>query len=199
MKERMMWSVALPIAAMLCLCGCGTKSYLQTEETEDVSEAEASQQAEANEADGSETSSAQLYVQVSGAVVCPGVYAFPEGSRVYEAIARAGGLTEDAYDVELNQAQLLTDGQKIYVPVVGEAVTVSQNGSAGLSDDGRININTATVEELMTLTGIGETRAKSIVAYRDAHGPFAAPEDLQQVSGIGESTYRKIADAITIY
>ncbi len=199
MKERMIWSVALPIAAMLCLCGCGTKSYLQTEETEDVSEAEASQQAEANEADGSETSSAQLYVQVSGAVVCPGVYAFPEGSRVYEAIARAGGLTEDAYDVELNQAQLLTDGQKIYVPVVGEAVTVSQNGSAGLSDDGRININTATVEELMTLTGIGETRAKSIVAYRDAHGPFAAPEDLQQVSGIGESTYRKIADAITIY
>ena len=132
-------------------------------------------------------------------MVCPGVYAFPEGSRVYEAIARAGGLTEDAYDVELNQAQLLTDGQKIYVPVVGEAVTVSQNGSAGLSDDGRININTATVEELMTLTGIGETRAKSIVAYRDAHGPFAAPEDLQQVSGIGESTYRKIADAITIY
>ena len=199
MKARMIWSVALPIAAMLCLCGCGTKSYLQTEETEDVSEAEASQQAEANEADGSETSSAQLYVQVSGAVVCPGVYAFPEGSRVYEAIARAGGLTEDAYDVELNQAQLLTDGQKIYVPVVGEAVTVSQNGSAGLSDDGRININTATVEELMTLTGIGETRAKSIVAYRDAHGPFAAPEDLQQVSGIGESTYRKIADAITIY
>ncbi len=199
MKERMIWSVALPIAAMLCLCGCGTKSYLQTEETEDVSEAEASQQAEANEADGSETSSAQLYVQVSGAVECPGVYAFPEGSRVYEAIARAGGLTEDAYDVELNQAQLLTDGQKIYVPVVGEAVTVSQNGSAGLSDDGRININTATVEELMTLTGIGETRAKSIVAYRDAHGPFAAPEDLQQVSGIGESTYRKIADAITIY
>lgn len=199
MKERMIWSVALPIAAMLCLCGCGTKSYLQTEETEDVSEAEASQQAEANEADGSETSSAQLYVQVSGAVVCPGVYAFPEGSRVYEAIARAGGLTEDAYDVELNQAQLLTDGQKIYVPVVGEVVTVSQNGSAGLSDDGRININTATVEELMTLTGIGETRAKSIVAYRDANGPFAAPEDLQQVSGIGESTYRKIADAITIY
>lgn len=199
MKERMIWSVALPIAAMLCLCGCGTKSYLQTEETEDVSEAVASQQAEANEADGSEASSAQLYVQVSGAVVCPGVYAFPEGSRVYEAIARAGGLTEDAYDVELNQAQLLTDGQKIYVPVVGEAVTVSQNGSAGLSDDGRININTATVEELMTLTGIGETRAKSIVAYRDAHGPFAAPEDLQQVSGIGESTYRKIADAITIY
>lgn len=199
MKERMIWSVALPIAAMLCLCGCGTKSYLQTEETEDVSEAEASQQAEANEADGSETSSAQLYVQVSGAVVCPGVYAFPEGSRVYEAIARAGGLTEDAYDVELNQAQLLTDGQKIYVPVVGEVVTVSQNGSVGLSDDGRININTATVEELMTLTGIGETRAKSIVAYRDAHGPFAAPEDLQQVSGIGESTYRKIADAITIY
>ena len=199
MKERMIWSVALPIAAMLCLCGCGTKSYLQTEETEDVSEAEASQQAEATEADDSETSSAQLYVQVSGAVVCPGVYAFPEGSRVYEAIARAGGLTEDAYDVELNQAQLLTDGQKIYVPVVGEAVTVSQNGSAGLSDDGRININTATVEELMTLTGIGETRAKSIVAYRDAHGPFAAPEDLQQVSGIGESTYRKIADAITIY
>ena len=62
MKERMIWSVALPIAAMLCLCGCGTKSYLQTEETEDVSEAEASQQAEANEADGSETSSAQLYV-----------------------------------------------------------------------------------------------------------------------------------------
>ena len=199
MKERMIWSVALPIAAMLFLFWCGTKSYLQTEETEDVSEAEASQQAEANEADGSETSSAQLYVQVSGAVVCPGVYAFPEGSRVYEAIARAGGLTEDAYDVELNQAQLLTDGQKIYVPVVGEAVTVSQNGSAGLSDDGRININTATVEELMTLTGIGETRAKSIVAYRDAHGPFAAPEDLQQVSGIGESTYRKIADAITIY
>ena len=108
----------------------------------------------------------------------------------------------EAYDLGINQAERLADGEKIYVYTKEEiengAGTTDTQNPKGQTDDGKVNINTASVEELMTLSGIGETRAKDIIAYRNAHGAFSLPEDLKNVSGIGDSTYNKIADAIIV-
>lgn len=130
------------------------------------------------------------------------MYTFAEESRVYELIEAAGGLLPEAYDLGINQAKRLEDGEKIYVYTKEEiengAGTTDMQNPRGQTDDGKVNINTASVEELMTLSGIGETRAKDIIAYRNAHGSFSLPEDLKNVSGIGDSTYNKIADAIIV-
>lgn len=138
-------------------------------------------------------------MQISGAVADPGVYTFPADSRVYELIEAAGGLLPEAYDVSLNQAERLSDGQKIHVYTKEEAAEgLAPTEESSSTSDGKVNINTASTEELTSLKGIGQTRAESIVAYRQEHGAFAAVEDLKAVSGIGDATYQKIADAITV-
>lgn len=191
--------VILAMAALLLLCGgCGGRSYFEQTDL-DGQDAQERQEQEAKEADGETepTDSAEICVQVCGAVVSPGVYRLAQGSRIYEALEMAGGLREDACDRQINQASPLEDGQQIYVPTQEEAAEVS--AGSGVQDDGRININTATEAELMSLTGIGEGKAKAIVAYRQEHGAFASEKDITKVSGIGESTYQKIADAISVH
>ena len=152
-----------------------------------------------------------IYVDVAGAVKAPGVYTLPAGSRVFEAIALAGGAREDASLENLNQAGILQDGQQIRVYTEEEAAQMAQQGSlpslpgaetaAGQKESQealKVNINTAGKDELMTLTGIGETRAEAILAYRQETGGFQAPEDLMQVEGIKEKTFEKLKDQITV-
>ena len=121
----------------------------------------------------------------------------------------AGGLTNQADETSINQAQILVDGQMIYVPSVGEVVDTSKLGnplspvgSQGLAADhitnGKVNINTANLEELMTLSGIGQGKAQKILDYRQEHGSFSSPQELMNVDGIKEGTYSKIKDHITI-
>jgi competence protein ComEA len=107
----------------------------------------------------------------------------------------------------LNQAVKLSDGERIYVPTTAEVAageaypgseTAAEAQSSGSSTDGRMNINTATLEELMTLSGIGETKAKAIISYREKNGSFQNPADIKNVSGIGDSTYSNIAEYITV-
>ena len=158
--------------------------------------------------DGTVTENTVIYVDVTGAVKAPGVYTLPAGSRVFEAIALAGGAREDASLENLNQAGLLQDGQQIRVYTEEEAAQMVQQGSlpgaetaAGQKESqeaSKVNINTAGKEELMTLTGIGETRAEAILAYRQETGGFQAPEDLMQVEGIKEKTFEKLKDQITV-
>ena len=161
--------------------------------------------------DGTVTENTVIYVDVTGAVKAPGVYTLPAGSRVFEAIALAGGAREDASLENLNQAGLLQDGQQIRVYTEEEAAQMEQQGSlpslpgaetaAGQKESqeaSKVNINTAGKEELMTLTGIGETRAEAILAYRQETGGFQAPEDLMQVEGIKEKTFEKLKDQITV-
>lgn len=144
-----------------------------------------------------------IYVQVSGAVNKPGVYALPEGSRVFQAVELAGGLSEEADVKSLNQAQALTDGEMIWVLAVGEAAAQAVPGgnppdaSAG-ADDGRVNLNTATKEELTSLPGIGEAKAGSILAWREANGSFAQIEDLMKIEGIKEGVFSKIKDYVKV-
>lgn len=187
--------LGIVVLMMLVGCaGCKKQSYLETQS--DL------QEEHTKSADTTEEKKTEIYVQIDGAVKKPGVYTFAEESRVYELIEAAGGLLPEAYDLGINQAKRLADGEKIYVYTKEEiengAETTDTQNPRGQTDDGKVNINTASVEELMTLSGIGETRAKDIIAYRNAHGAFSLPEDLKNVSGIGDSTYNKIADAIIV-
>lgn len=138
-------------------------------------------------------SPAEICVYVCGAVNAPGVYTLPAGSRVYEAVRMAGGLSDEADERAVNQAEILTDGRQVTIPTKAE-VLKGEEGAA----DGPVNINTAGVSELMRLSGVGESRAKDIIAYRKEHGAFSVPEDIMKVPGIKEAVFEKIKDDITV-
>mgnify|MGYP000012636957 CR=1 FL=1 len=160
-----------------------------------------------DESSAKSSSAAEVYVDVDGAVVRPGVYRLKDGARVSQAIDAAGGLTAEADVTGLNRASKVADGQKIYVPKVGEQQTVSADGGAdggavlasGANDvAGLVNINTASAAELQTLSGIGPSMAQSIIDERTKNGAFASVDDLMRVSGIGEKKLAKIKDCICV-
>lgn len=137
----------------------------------------------------------KIIVHVCGAVATPGVYELREDARVYEAISLAGGVTKDAAGERLNQALQLTDGQQLYVPYIYEdSSTVGEENTA----EQGININTATKQELMTLPGIGESKAQAIVDYREKQGRFSSIEELTKISGIKNGVYEKIKELVRI-
>jgi len=168
-----------------------------------------------------------ICVHVCGAVNHPDVYELASGSRVYEAVKKAGGFSEDADESYVNQAQVLSDGVKLVIPTLQETaaftsdeeempgIGIIKGSSAGQQDassqtqdvdaatgqdasDGRININTATEAELCNIPGIGAARAAAIIAYRQEKGGFSKIEDIMGVSGIKEGTYAKIKDSIKV-
>lgn len=165
-------------------------------------------------------SGGHIFVYVCGAVNSPGVYELEAGARLYEAIARAGGVREDGAEESINQAQAVSDGERLYIPTdeevrqgldaylmsgsaggdaaAGSPSAVPAGGPAGSSAGGKVNINTASREELKTLNGIGDTRAGSIVMYRESNGLFGSIEDLMKVEGIKEGVYNKLKDDITV-
>ena len=141
-------------------------------------------------------------VFVCGQVASPGVYELPEGSRICQAIDAAGGMLDTASTDWVNQAETAEDGQKIYVPSTEEAETMpegqTQETSSAEGTDGKVHLNAASREELMTLTGIGEKKADAIIRYRESNGGFQSVDELMQVEGIKEGTYNKIKDSIVI-
>ncbi|MDP3999987.1 MAG: helix-hairpin-helix domain-containing protein [bacterium] len=152
-----------------------------------------------------------IVVDIEGAVAKPGVRELPGGSLVADAVKASGGFTQDADRVwvakDLNQAEELKDHQKLYIPLVGEMVEstsdpAGSNNGGSVGDDGEsdglININTATASELENLPGVGEVTAKKIIDYREAFGPFESAEELMEVSGIGEKTFEKMRDQVTV-
>ena len=145
-------------------------------------------------------SSDAVVVHVAGAVAEPGVYELPSGSRVHAAIDAAGGALPRAEPSSLNLAAPLSDGERIYVPRVGEnvpaaAVDVTTSGTAAA---GPIDVNHATVEQLDELPGIGPTTAAAIVDHRQQNGPFASVDDLEAVSGIGPAKLEAIRDLVSV-
>ncbi len=164
-----------------------------------------------------------VYVYVCGAVMNEGVYELPGDSRIKDALEMSGGYSEDAYRGYVNLAEGLYDGERIYFPTVqevndgapagvsgengnagGKGTDVSSEsgatGSGGYSSDERskVNINSAGKEELMTLPGIGESKAEDILSYRETEGGFGSIEDIQNVSGIGAATFSRLKDRIDI-
>ena len=147
------------------------------------------------------TDAPTIAVHVSGAVVAPGVYELEEGARVADAVEHAGGFLEGAAEHALNLARVLNDGEQVVVPTAEEhaaqqAAVEASGGTAGVG--GKVNINTASAEQLDTLPGVGESTAQKIIADREANGPFSSPEDLKRVSGIGDKKYAELADLITV-
>lgn len=136
------------------------------------------------------------YVYVCGAVNHPGVVVLPEGSRVQDAIEAAGGMTAQAEDTFINLAAKVEDAQKLLVPTKEQAESLEALQSA--EENGLVNINQADSSELCTLSGIGESRAADIIAYREEHGNFIVIEDIMKVPGIKESVFHKIKEKITI-
>ncbi|MGD9568508.1 MAG: helix-hairpin-helix domain-containing protein [Sedimentibacter sp.] len=131
-----------------------------------------------------------IYVDIDGAVNKPGVYELGNGDRVIDAINMAGGLNENAYTKNLNKARVLTDGEKIYILSLDEAENISE-------DSNLININTASINDLMSLPGIGEVYAERIIDYRN-NKSFGSVEEIKNIEGIGDKTFEKIKDLITI-
>lgn len=150
----------------------------------------------------------ELVVDVEGAVAVPGVRRLPAGSLVEDALTAAGGLTENADAIkaakDLNRADKLKNGQKVFVPLLGELTAANgpggtaKSGGGGEASGGVINLNSASQAELEELPGVGPSTAKKIIEHREANGPFAAIEGLMDVSGIGEATFEKLKEKITV-
>ena len=186
------------IAAIMCtittINGCGNYNAEITWEIEESTvceEADTESEKTPKEAD-------LICVFVGGAVSDSGVYLLPQGSRLYEAIEAAGGMTKDADPYYLNQAKILEDAEQIIVLTTQEVQERKQQIQHEEEEAGLVNINTADVTQLMQLNGIGQSRAEAIVAYREQCGRFKQIEDIQQVTGIKAGLYEKIKDKITV-
>jgi len=138
-----------------------------------------------------------LHVYVTGAIQRPDVYLLPEGSIIKDAVAAAGGATEEADLERINLALPVTDGQQVHVPRLGEDSSPVQPPS-GQPATAKVNINTADAATLESLPGIGPSLAQRIVEYRQAHGPFERIEDVMDVSGIGTATFEEIQDLLVV-
>jgi competence protein ComEA len=131
------------------------------------------------------SSSTRLYVDVSGAVHRPGLYSFSAGSRINDALAKAGGAKASADLTLVNRAAPLTDGEQVLVPVKVTAAASAAPASDGASPNAPLHLNTATAEQLDTLPGVGPATAQRIIDYRTKNGPFTSFDELDAVSGIG--------------
>lgn len=213
--------------AFLCV-GCagqkGTSLDMLQEETDSAGEAllviqgtqdEASRQQETGQESAQEARTIpsdadveQIYVQVNGAVEKPGVYQMEAGGRIFQAIELAGGMTQEAAPQSLNQAAVAADGQVITVYTYQEWEEIQNSAgklpediltqnAADIQDD-RVNINTADLDTLCGIPGIGQTRARDIITYREQNGAFERIEDIQKVSGIKEGLFNRIKDKIKV-
>ena len=141
-----------------------------------------------------------ITVDVKGAVKAPGIYDLPVGSRVNDAVQKAGGLTEQADSKSINLAQKVSDEALVYVPTKGEEANQQANSGASSSTnkEKKVNLNKARLEELKQVKGLGGKRAQDIIDHRETNGKFKSVEELKKVSGIGAKTIEKLKDYVTV-
>ena len=194
------WSLTVKGAViggvLLLLVGVGGLFSKKEEAVEDVTVVETTALAEKTEVSTSQETI--IFVDIKGAVKNPGVYQMKSGDRVKDALDAAGGLTDEADSQKVNLAQRVEDQMVIVVPKVGEEATEIPAGvtSKEAAKDGKVNINTATVEELKTLKGVGEKKAEAIIEYRKKNGSFKTKEDLMKVRGIGKKLFESFQERI---
>ena len=191
MRMKKNIGIVICLAAVI-LSGCGKDSQSYFEESSERAEEASVLEPEAEEHATSEDEKYCVYV--CGAVKSPGVYELPAGGRIYEAILMAGGFLENASIDSINQAEEAADGQMIKILTKEEAEAQGDMENT----DGRVNLNTASAEDLMSLPGIGEAKAMSILSYREEHGRFSSIEEIMNITGIKEGVYSKIKDYITV-
>lgn len=203
--KRKIWMVLLWAFLLTTVSACNNKTvYLETSADEGAGEMEQEQ----TEADGrkespeEETQETLCYVYICGAVAKPGVYAVPSHARVYEVISLAGGLLAEAGEQAVNQAREVVDGEMIRVPTKEELSAGAAEQSFGdegtEAQDGRVDINRADAAELMTLPGIGASKADSIISYREENGAFSSIEDIMNVEGIKEGVFNRMKEHIKV-
>lgn len=188
----------------------GSVISLSTEADEKMDEIENDKVMNENEKGPVETADVkkEIFVHICGQIQKPGVYKLESDARIADAIKAAGGLTKKAAADFVNQAELLVDGIQIYIPSKKE-MKEKQSIKEGLQNSsymcnensestGKVNLNLATKEELMSLPGIGEAKANSIITYREEHGNFQSIEDIKNISGIKEGVFNSISDYITV-
>ena len=141
---------------------------------------------------------AEVVIHVAGAVVRPGVYRLTDGARTVDAISAAGGARADADVARVNLAARLSDGLRVYVPMIGETAAPPVDGSSDTAEQGPVNLNAATADQLDALPGVGPATASAIIAYRRDHGPFGTIEQLLDVPGIGPSKLAQIRSLIVV-
>lgn len=225
---RISAAVLILLHCMITVVGCGSETSVLTasESTEDTvvaddvkkkevdgkQDSNGEQNLKADVVSEDEAVSKYIFVDVCGAVNVPGVYQMAEGSRIFHAIEMAGGFAGDAARDIVNQAEVLSDGQQIRIYTnqeaeelkLGEGQSLMAGSSGTGADAGQsqenalVDINQADKDTLMTLTGVGASRAEAILAYRQQHGGFSSIEELMQVDGIKEKIYEKLKDKITV-
>ena len=194
------WSLSAKAAViggiLLILVGVGGLFSKKEESVEGTTVVETTMLAEKTEV--SMTQETVIFVDIKGAVKNPGVYQMKVGDRVKDALDAAGGLTEEADSQKVNLAKRLEDQMVIVVPKVGEEAEEIPAGETRkeATKEGKVNINTATVEELKTLKGVGEKKAEAIIEYRKKNGSFQTKEDLMKVRGIGKKLFESFQERI---
>lgn len=197
MKENLKKLIFPVILILISLSGCGSEPQVVIENKDTLE----SEENKIRSTDISETDRInEVYVYVTGKVRNPDVYKVPEDYRIYQVIELAGGFLEDAEIGNINLAGKIFDGMHITVYAIGEEAVYTYNTyeEGNNKDSHMININTASREELMTLPGIGETKADSIISYRNENGRFNSIEDIMKISGIKEGAFEKIKSYITV-
>lgn len=185
--------IAVVLLLLVAVGGLLTKKEEAVEEIEAVVTTVLAEKTEV-----STTQETVIFVDIKGAVKNPGVYQMKVGDRVKDALDAAGGLTEEADSQKVNLAKRLEDQMVIVVPKVGEEAEEIPAGETRkeATKEGKVNINTATVEELKTLKGVGEKKAEAIIEYRKKNGSFKTKEDLMKVRGIGKKLFDSFQERI---
>ena len=210
------------LSLILSPAGCGQEAELCLTDSSAQSDLPQDSSSQSSQTEGTSdgishddpSASANIYVYICGAVKNPGVYELAADSRIYQLVEQAGGLSKKADQTSVNLAEPLQDGQMVRIPEKGSAgsrdtaettegtsaqPSDTASGSENVSDGtGRVNINTATREQLMTLTGIGESKAERILEYREKNGSFQKIEDIMKIAGIKEGTFEKIKNSISV-
>ena len=200
------------LCIMVCMvffgCGSSSVSYFEEESSSnEVIDSEEKKLEDETQMQEKVEVTDTIFVFVCGCVQSPGVYELQMNARIFDAIDASGGMTEQACTEYWNLAQCLEDGKKIYVPSrdeihqesVAKLSSIDVENVSGVEEtDGKVNINTANKEQLMQLSGVGESRAEGIITYRTEHGNFSSIEEIKNVSGIGDAIFSKMKDKITV-
>ena len=140
-----------------------------------------------------------ITVDVKGAVKSPGIYDLPVGSRINDAVQKAGGLTDNADSKSINLAQRISDESLVYVPTKEEATSQEAHSNASnTKENKKVNLNKASLEELKQVKGLGAKRAQDIIDHRESNGKFKSVDELKKVSGIGAKTIEKLKEYVTV-
>lgn len=202
-KEKIIISVVILVISIIGLKLFLSKNAAKVDQFEEVVLTDTTDLIAETEKENNDV--VKMYVDIKGAVKLPGMYEVTSDMRVLNVIDMAGGLKETADDSQVNFSQRIEDQMVIYIPVEGEelsetviAGTNSNTANISKDEDGKVNLNQATKEELMTLSGVGEKKAEKIIEYREENGSFKTIEDLKNVNGFGEKSFESLEKYISI-